>query len=158
MNNNEKSHQERKTRSDCIIAQKRMKEIVQKKMKNNEVLTINECEKWMDIVADALMTWGKNIKVYINLPTINIPFNSVHTFALYFMDWGNPVIIKYKNINYKFEIKKLWELLYKYMLEIFPYCADEALHISKEAEEREQWSSYAFSAKKKLGYESYSES
>lgn len=140
----------RKTRSDCIIAQKKMREIVLNKIKGNEVLTINEIDIWMETVADALMTWGKNTKAYIDLPYVKIPFGSVHTFALRFMDWGNPAIVIHENKDYKFQIKELWKLLYEYMLLTFPNALDEALHISKESEERERWGSYEFSAKKSM--------
>ena len=147
---NDKKKQLRKTRFDSLNAQKRMRKIVLDKIQHNTPLASCEKDDWMDIVADALLTWGKNIKAYVKKQGVRIPLGSVHTFALYFLDWDNPVPLEHMGDKYKCEIKELWELLYKYMLEIFPYALDEALHISKEDEEREERSSYGFTHRKSL--------
>lgn len=147
-----KNLQVRKTREDVKVAQKKMREIVKSKIKNNDILHDEEYENWMDLCADALMSWGKNVKVNIDTATATIHLGSVHTFALRFMDWDTSLIfVNYKNKKYSIKIKQLWKYLYDYMLQVFPLSLDEALHISKEADERQHSSSYSFSADKKLG-------
>lgn len=150
MKNDKEKKQIRKTRHDSLSAQKKMRKIVKTKIKDGTGLSEKELEDWDITIADALMSWGKTTKVYYDLPSVRISFGSVHTFALKMMDYTNPVKIKYEGNIYTFQIKILWELLYKYMLDVFPCALDEALHISKEAEEREEWSGYDFSAKKEV--------
>lgn len=147
----EKNKQLRKTRYDSLSAQKRMRKIVKQKIIDGTCLTTNELDVWEDTIADALMTWGKIMKVYYNFPNSNICFGSIHTFALKLMDYNQKVTIKDKDKEYTFEIKDLWKLLYKYMLEVFPLVLDEALHISSEDYERESTDGYLFSAKSEMG-------
>jgi len=147
MRKDEKQKQIRKTRHDVLIAQKTMRTIVLEKIRTNTVLELNRHDEWMDICADALMHWGKITKAYINLPGERIHLGSVHTFALKMMDYSQPVVIN----KYKFEIKKLWEILYKHMLDVFPCALDEALHISKEDEERIEMGNAVFSSDRSLG-------
>jgi len=148
---NDKSEQIRLTFEDVIKNQNKMRDIVKAKIKNNDILHEEECKNWMHVCAYALMTWGKTIHSYLDLPMVRIHMGCVHTFALSFMDWKDKhVVISVRGDDYDFEIKVLWELLYKYMMHIFPKALDEALHISREAEKREAASSFGFSANRNL--------
>lgn len=151
MKKDDKNNQVRLTFEDVLRNQNKMREIVKAKIVNNDVLHDEEIKNWMHICAYALMTWGKTIHAYIDLPTVRIPIGCVHTFALSFMDWKNKkIIIEYKHIDYSFEISILWKNLYEYMMHIFPKALDEALHISREAEEREPSGSFGFSSSRNL--------
>lgn len=146
----EKRLQIRRTHKDTKNAQKKMRNMIQNKIFNNEILKPTEYDEWIDLVADAFLSIGIDKKVYYNKPTVRICFGTVHTFALRFIDWKNPAEYVYDKNKYVFDIKELWELLYENCLELFPFALADAIHMSKESEEREKWSSYEFSSKKNM--------
>ncbi len=131
-----RNKQIRKTRYDVLTAQKRIRTIIKQKKQTGTLLTKKELEEWETLCADSLMSWGKNTKAYLDLPSETIYLGSVHTFALKMMDQTNPAQIK----NHTIQLKTLWNLLYDYILEVFPCSLDEALHISKESHEYESGS------------------
>lgn len=146
----DKRKQIRKTREDTIYAQNELRQLINRKIKSNGGLNSFEKGRWMRLLADALVSWGKTTKVYYDMPGTRIPLGSVHTFGLKFLDWDNPVDIEHDGIVYRFQICALWRTLYKYVLIVFPMAIDEALHISKESEEYEPWSGFDFSSRKSL--------
>jgi hypothetical protein len=142
----------RKTHDDVLRQQHTMRELVKKKINNNDVLHHNEYETWMRTVSYALMSWGKNTKAFYETPLHCFHLGSVHTFALRFLDWDNPIVLLSNGCKkkYKVEIKMLWSVLYEYMMQVFPLALDEAIHMSKESEKHERSGSFQFSASKKI--------
>lgn len=145
-----KHKQIRKTHFDTKNIQKKLRELIKNKIDNNLPLTNEEKDEWDVLIADAFLSVGTDKKVFVNRPATRIAFGSAHTFALRFWDWGNPVVYKYNGGTYTFQIKELWELLYDCCLELFPYALADAVHMSKESEEREPWKPASFSSSKKL--------
>ena len=148
--NDDKKKQLRKTHYDTQICQKKLRNIVKEKIEKNEKLTEEECKGWDELIANSFLSVGMDKTVYYDTPTLRICFGSAHTFALRFLDWGNPAVFKYEKQKYRFEIKCLWELLYEHCLELFPLALADAIRMSKESEEREKWDSYGFSSKSEL--------
>ena len=149
-NENIKKKQLRRTFDDTKNAQKQLREMVLSKIKNPTCLTIEEQQKWIELIADSFLSVGIDKKVFIDKPNIRISFGNLHTFALRFLDWDERVVFNYKNQDYQFPIKTLWEILYDGCLEVFPYALADALHMSKETEKREQWEPYSFSSEDRL--------
>lgn len=147
---NDKKKQLRKTHYDTQTCQKKLRNIVKEKIEKNTILTDRECVEWDELIANSLLSEGVKKQVYYDTPVLRICFGSVHTFALRFLDWGDPAIFRYNGEGYKFSIKTLWELLYEHLLTLFPFALGDAVHMSKESEERDQWDSYDFSSKKDL--------
>ena len=153
--NDDKKKQLRRTHYDTQICQKKLRNIVKEKIKKNEKLTEEECKKWNELTANSFLSVGMDKTVYLDTPTLKICFGSVHTFALRFLDWGNPVVFTYQERKCTFEIKCLWKLLYEHCLELFPLALADAIRMSRESEEREKWDSYGFSSKSELEDEKY---
>ena len=151
MNNTKlKKKQIRRTYDDTKKAQAKLRLLILNKIENNIGLTDYEKEIWMDLIADSFMSVGTDQKIYIDKPNIRIFFGTLHTFALRFLDWDTKTVFTYNKHDYVFEICILWKKLYECCLEVFPYALADAIHMSKETEEREQWSPYSFSSEKKL--------
>jgi hypothetical protein len=148
----EKKRQIRKTHQDTKTAQNKMRNIIKNKIYNDTTLIPEEYNEWVDLVADSLLSVGVDKKVYYDKPEVRICFGSVHTFALRFIDWKNPVHFVYNKKEYVFQIKTLWMLLYENCLELFPYALADAIHMSKESEEHERWEGYEFSSKESLDH------
>lgn len=145
-----KRKQLRRTFDDTKTAQKQLRELILNKIENKNSLTPEEKNIWMDLIANSFLSVGVDQKIYIETPNIRICFGTLHTFALRFLDWDSKVVYTYQKHNYSFDIETLWEKLYSCCLEIFPYALSDALHMSKETEEREQWQPFSFSSNQKL--------
>lgn len=150
IDDDEKKRQIRKTHQDTKVAQNKMRNIIKNKINNNSILSPDEYNEWVDLVADSFLSIGVDKKVYYDKPEIRICFGSAHTFALRFIDWKNPVEYVYNKKKYVFNIKELWGILYENCLELFPYALADAVHMSKESEEYEKWEGYEFTSKKSL--------
>jgi len=151
LKNDDKKKQIRKTHLDTKNAQNKLRKMIKDKIEKNEGLSDTEKDNWYYLIADSFLSRGVDVKIYYNKPGIRLCFGTLHTFALRFLDWGDPVVFVYEGDKYMFSIKEMWKLFYEHCLEAFPYALGEAIHMSKEAEEREEWSGYDFSAKKELG-------
>ncbi len=148
--NDDKRKQIRRTHHDTLISQKKIRDIIKNKINTNKGLTENEKNEWDLLIGNAFLSVGTDKRVYLDRAEIRIDFGTVHTFALYFIDWEDPVQHEYKKQIYTIPLKTLWEILYKCCLELFPYALADALHMSKEVEEREQWNPFEFSSKRGL--------
>jgi hypothetical protein len=145
-----KKKQLRRTHYDTQTCQKKLRNIVKDKIEKNEILTDKEREEWDELIANSFLSVGVTKTVYYDAALLRICFGSLHTFALRFSDWDDPVIFKYEGEKYSFPIKKLWEIFYDHCLELFPLALADAVRMSKESEEREKWDSYGFSSKREL--------
>lgn len=149
-NNTDQNKQHRRTHEDVLQYQQKMLETVSNKITHNDILNDEEKKSWLKTISYALMSWGVNTQVYMDLPSAKIPFGNVHAFSMHFLTYDKTVTIKYKNKNYTFQIKQLWELLFEYLLNGFGKAEDQAMFISKEAEINEPWFGYEFSSKKPM--------
>jgi len=145
------TQQNRRTLVDVVNYQNQMDNIINYKMKNNELLSDSQKKNWPMICAYALLRWGTRFKVSLTLSDVIIPLGYVHELALRMMDYeSTEVIIHYKNKKYRFPVKVLWRLLRDYTRKVFPFAQDEAVHISSESEEREQMGEYNFTANQEI--------
>jgi len=151
LSKNKDQDQQRKTYNDVLMYQQKMREIVINKMKHNDVLHEEEKEQWMRTCGYALLIQGMNRKAFFELPLVTIPFGSVHSFSLRFLDWDSvDVVLEFNKKKYTVTIRRLWKLLYSYMLDLFPRSLASAVGMSKESEDIDQWSPYDFQANKKI--------
>lgn len=140
---------ERLTYQDTIDAQRKLKNLIKSKLKNNTPLTDNEKETFPKLLGDAFLAQGDIKKLYYVPKHSNkkILLGGCHQVCLQMEDI-NKKTIKIK--NYIIQIKEVWSLIYNSFPFIFPSAIKESIHISKENPKREETSGYEFSSKNKI--------
>lgn len=149
-----KQKQVRLTLHDCLAYQDKMRELMQKLIKDNRPLTKEERTEFYELLPNSLLSQGATYPVYFVKEDGWFIFESVQTLAHRIAEIKtNNIKLKTnrpKQVEIVVTISELWSFLYQKMLYLFPQANSEAIHLSAESIQREQQKSFAFSSKEDL--------
>lgn len=149
-----KEKQIRMTLQDCLIFQDKLRELLQKLIRENRPLTHKEKIEYYEILPKALLSQGSTDPIYFVHGKGWFIFSSVQNLAHRLADlYTDKVFLKTtrpENVEIIISISDLWRLLYDKVLFLFPQANAEAIHLSAESIERPQQGVYSFSSKEVL--------
>jgi hypothetical protein len=141
----------RLTHIDCINAQNNLMKLMQKKIKNNSALSMQEEYNFSALVSNALLSMGQGQIYYITKDSTEVPLGSLHSMLLRMVGIrGKSITLKYFNKKYTVSMSNIWLTLKNECIKSFPSALQEAIHISREMPKREEPSEYVFGKDREL--------
>jgi len=150
----DKEKQARYTLQDCLHNQDKLRELLQRHIKEDKPLSSSEKKDYFEMLPKALLSQGTIEPVSLVVQKGWFTFSSVQNLGLRMADLtSNKVSLKTtrpENIEVVVSIQELWSFLYSKILFLFPKACGEAIHISAESIEREMQGALDFSHKEVL--------
>ena len=147
-----KQQQRRRTYIDNINAQKKLKQLIMRKINNNAGLSDIEKKDFLDDVFNAVQSYGSTLTVFDLANGRKINLGIIGEVADIFLgQQGSYATIKDTKSGNDFvvEYKDLWVCFKRTLLRIFPNARQEAFHMSSESPVKEEMTSYSFDAEAK---------
>jgi len=157
--NDRKPRQFRRTLLDTLHYQELLRNLIDKKIEDDPILTINEKKLLPTYVASSFLSEGsrKQFKFKHSSGWL-LSLGSIHSVYLKMIYWcdkakDNKIILEVNDKKYEASLTEIWKQLREISLEVFPEALSEGLLMSKEADIPREVTAHTFSLDNEERYE-----